>query len=376
MANVDDLKAKFAPKFNQSDIKDYRSSDLMVWSRSNSHLASSVTTLDAELKHAFASIYLTPTAYRLDDGKDTKCNIMVSDVSLTIGDNVYVPNQTTDGSLRCIVPANINPSGIRCFYTFSGTTYGNTINIQDAVTSNTCYTSAPEIINKIYRLTDAKVGDFYCKNSDNKGYLIPGDVALTDEQKKACLGIVMKVGKDDTNPWKDDCDYKYKDSAISMGKIHGYVLALHDANDGNGCHWGPNNTWERTTIEEDTGFYGYKNTQVIILNHSGNLASSVPATYYATEHYEYYYPAPVNSSGWFLPSSGQGRYWLNNSTTLLEQVKKAMVGGDSYNWKGWYWSSSEVTNNSVYTVNFIYGSLYIGAGNKDTGSYVHSCLVF
>uniref|UniRef100_UPI0025CE3D9D fimbrillin family protein n=1 Tax=uncultured Bacteroides sp. TaxID=162156 RepID=UPI0025CE3D9D len=187
---VDDLKDRFAPKFNQSDIKDYRSSDLMVWDRTG-HLASSVTTLDAELKHAFASIYLTPTAYRLDDGKDTKCNIMVSDVSLTIGDNVYVPYQAADGSLRCIVPAYITPSGIRCFYTFNGTTYGNKINISAPVAANTRYTSAPEIISKTYTLDDAKVGDFYCKNSKNEGYLIPGDVALTNDQKNACVGIVF-----------------------------------------------------------------------------------------------------------------------------------------------------------------------------------------
>lgn len=38
--SVDDLKTKFAPRFNQSEIKDYRASDLMVWS-SNTHLPSS-----------------------------------------------------------------------------------------------------------------------------------------------------------------------------------------------------------------------------------------------------------------------------------------------------------------------------------------------
>ena len=378
VTSVDELKTKFAPKFNQSDINDYRSSDLMVWN--SSILTPPVTTLNAELEHAFASVYLTPTAYTLDDGNDTKGNVKVSDVSLTIGNNVYVPYQATDGSLRCIVPASINPSGIRCFYTFSGTTYGNTINIKDAVAPNTRYTSAPEIISKTYTLDDAKVGDFYCKRSDNnEGYLIPGDVALTDGQKKACIGIVMKVGKDNSDDWRDDCEYKLKNSNTEMTTIYGYVLALYDANDGNTCQWGSYGTSVGTNTDQTTGFYGYKNTQTIIdydKNNGKNLQNNFPATYHATTGYESIYSAPNNSSGWFLPSAGQCQYWLNNKESLLLKVKN-VTGNNSYNWLSWYWSSSEYSydlTHNAWSVDFLNG--YVYGGVKYTNRGVRSCLAF
>lgn len=341
VTNENDLKSKFAPKLDQSAKENYRASDLMYCKTTS---GTPFKRLEAKLKHAYASVSFAPTAYRLDDEKNTRCNIKVSDVSLTIGDNVYIPYKTTDGSLRSILPASFTTGSIRCFYVFGGKNCGNTINIT-VVRANTRYTFAPEIINKTYSLQDAKVGDFYCKRSnDNNGYLIPSDFALTNDQKNACVGIVMKVGKDDSGNWIDDCSYKFKGSNKAMSIIHGYVLALYDANDGNRFRWG-RSVSVGTNTEQTTGFYGYKNTQTIIdyNNNEGlNLQTYFPATYYATEYYENKYSAPNNSSGWFLPSAGQGQYWLNNQTTLLPQVKKA-TGNYSYNWKSWYWSSSEAS---------------------------------
>lgn len=103
-----------------------------------------------------------------------------------------------------------------------------------------------------------------------------------------------------------------------MHTVHGYVLALYDANGGNACTWG---LWSLTDInrgEPSTGFYGYKNTQGIISfaeNENRTLKNGFPPVYWVTD-YEYSHPAPANSSGWFLPSLGQCWYWMYNKAYL------------------------------------------------------------
>ena len=59
--------------------------------------------------------------------------------------------------------------------------------------------------------------------------------------------------------------------------------------------------------EPSIGFYGYKNTQRIISfaeSENRTLKDVFPTVYWitdGTEGYEYSYPAPANSSGWFYP---------------------------------------------------------------------------
>lgn len=218
----------------------------------------------------------------------------------------------------------------------------------------------------------AAVGDFYMSD----GSLEDKNATLTDAQKAACLGIVMKVGKDTDGDWKDDCTYKQKDGTTPMTAIHGYVLALYDADSGNTYKWGPNDT-DVGTNDASKYFNGYKNTQTIIKyaeDNSKTLKTDFPATYYATVDYESDYPAPANSSGWFLPSGGQCRYWHNNSSTLLlAQVRKAM-GNNNYAWKN-CWSSSEVGSNyKANCMNFTDGGVF--ATDKSATHSVRSCLVF
>lgn len=74
------------------------------------------------------------------------------------------------------------------------------------LSANTCYTFAP-ILEDIgdYTLDKAQMGDFYCKDENNNGYLIPRDViALSADMD--CLGIVLKSGKDSEGEWVDYCN--------------------------------------------------------------------------------------------------------------------------------------------------------------------------
>lgn len=378
VSTTDGLKNKFEPLSDQRTEDAYRASDLLTASGTLESKTLSVT-----LTHAYASVSLAlEPRYLLEDGNNTECILssLISDVNLTIGDDVYIAAyRAEDGSYRCILPADFTSGDIRYFYTTGSKTYGNTINISGAVAANTRYTFSPEKI-RDYTLADAKVGDFYCKRSDNnEGYLIPGDVALTDGQKKACIGIVMKVGKDNSDDWRDDCEYKLKNSNTGMTTIYGYVLALYDANDGDICQWGSYGTSVGTNTDQTTGFYGYKNTQTIIdydKNNGKNLQNNYPATYHATTGYESIYSAPNNSSGWFLPSAGQCQYWLNNKEALLLKVKN-VTGNNSYNWLAWYWSSSESSYGPTYgawCVYFSYGNVY--NDSKSDSNYVRSCLAF
>ena len=290
-------------------------------------------------------------------------------------------------------------SGSNGSYTLSGgnvvtitNDYGARIGIKGLyeVVDGTTYTLKSDLLIE-YSLADAQIGDFYCKTADGTtGYLIPGDASLTEAQKAACIGIVLKAGRDGNgSDWKDDCQYKLKNTETAMTDIHGYVLGLYDAKDERGNtvtpKWGSYGTYgtkvNHTDMnrEQNTGFYGYKNTNAIkaFAGENGKtLQADFPATYYATQAYEGSYPAPANSSGWFLPSAGQGKYWLNNRDVILASVRKA-TGDFGYDWKYCYWSSSEgdgIPENHAWIVFFNYG--HVDQRSKLNTLYVRGVFAF
>ena len=185
-----------------------------------------------------------------------------------------------------------------------------------------------------------QIGDYFCSSDNASGwYIIPKELAPTENDN--CIGIVLKVGCDDSGDWADNGNYTLKGSTISMSKVHGYVLALRDAN--GGCPWGSYGTEVHCDRNETTGFNGYSSTQTIVAFNNaqgGALQDAFPAVYHAT-NYETVCSAPANTSGWFLPSGGQCRYWFNNRDVILRSIQNA--GGDG--WKDWYWSSSESSYN-------------------------------
>ncbi|WP_455620914.1 fimbrillin family protein [Parabacteroides sp.] len=240
------------------------------------------------------------------------------------------------------------------------------------------------------------VGDFYCKDAiSGTGYLIPGNITeLTEEQKAACLGIVMKVGRGtnegttgnddkDAKNWTDTDTYMLKGTTTEMSTIHGYVLALKDGNGGNTCQWSSFKEQIHTNQSRYTLFCGYSNMQTIKTylskNSDKSLQTDFPAAYHASEGYETIesgkYSSPSNSSGWFLPSAGQCWYWFQNQEVLKESMEKAEGDG----WYQYYWSSSESSNPTdiAWYVNFNYDRV---DGNykdlHDEYSRVRSCLAF
>lgn len=386
------LKSKFAPKEDQSKEGDYRASDLLVWT---STPGTPLKTLNVELKHAYASVSVSPIIkYTLQDGNSTEVSFVsskISAVGLTINSNSsYKSYPAEDGSYRYILPTSFSSGDVSCVLTFNGKKYSSTMTFSTSVSANTRYTFTPTVNGGDYGLDKAQIGDFYCRNNSNEGYLIPGDVAsFTDAQKAACLGVVMKIGRgidegntgqDDqsANNWKDDDTYKDK-SGNEMPIIHGYVLALKDGNSGKTCAWGSEGTTVGTDQAEYILFCGYKNTQKIkeyVAKNTGKtLQTDFPAAYHASEGYEQGHASPSNSSGWFLPSAGQCWYWYQNRDLLKKSMDKAEGDG----WQSYYWSSSEGDDgpaNRALWVNF--GNGGVSTDPKYNGYYnrVRSSLAF
>lgn len=364
-----ELKAKFQPLSDQRSKDAYRASDLLVWSTSND---TPLTKLEIQFKHAYSSLAFSSSV-------EIKCNItgessettynssLISDVSFTLNGEPYSAYKAADGSYRIVTVPQSTITSARWFCTYSAKTYTGSVSV-NALAEEYRYTLAPSLNLGNYSLDKAKMGDFYCKSSDGStGYLIPGEIVeLTDDQKSACLGIVLKVGKDDSGDWKDEGSYKQKDGTTDMPTIHGYVLALKDGNSGSTCAWGSYGTSVGTDQSQYTLFCGYSNMQTIknyLSENSGKtLQNDFPAAYHASEGYEQGHASPSNSSGWFLPSAGQCWYWYQNRDLLKVSMDK--VGGDE--WQNYYWSGSEYYRNPAYRAWYVgFGGGSVGNGSKD-----------
>ena len=387
-----DLKAQFPPKVIQQSKEAYRASDLMVWT---SLSATPLKTLTAELKHVYASVSLSPKLkYTLGDGNEiTYITSRLSDVNLTISDKVYSPYRAEDGSFRCILPVGFSDGNIRCFYTVDGKTYGGTFNIA-SVAANTRYTSTQQIDAGIYGLDKAKVGDFYCKNNSDEGYLIPGEVASLDDGIN-CLGIVYWVGSKAI-----DHDVLLKENHSEC--THGLVVGLHEfrGKEDKGMHW--SDSWESIRdnwINQDGNPYkgkvdtykqnklcGYSNTVAMTDYNKGSDYLAFPSNVkdnqgllvlpcVAINEYAKNHTVPTASSGWYFPSIYELKYmcWGQENTggvvgrdLLNRQIGKVSSKLDASPFSSSsYWSSTEGTYSGYGSDGRVAWDVYFGSGDTD-----------
>lgn len=405
VTTLDELKSKFTPKTDQRIEADYRASDLMVWTSG----AASVPQkkLDIVLAHAYASISLSPEVkYTLNDGTPLSyVSSRVSDVCVTVGNDVCLPFQAEDGSFRYILPVGTSGS-VRWFYTFDGKTYGSSRDLDSGTTANTRYARQETIEDKgAYGLDKAQAGDFYCKNASDQGYLVPGDIAsLPSELQVACIGIVYWVGdiKGDNytllnNKFPDgthglvvslwDMPYPDNTSSVTMTWTYGGYEFVND--------WLKEAEWTGGTSRPD-GFssiqvtdkmQGYANT--IALKEYNKYVESKSEDGYGPESskrvkpvkgldaFETAHPAPSNSSGWYWPSvyelkyvcwgqdNGQGTTGKNMLNTQIQKVSGSNVFGSDY-----YWSSTETSDDSNYAWYVDFGLGYVSYdGSKSINAY-------
>jgi len=240
------------------------------------------------------------------------------------------------------------------------------------------------------------VGDFYYAD---------GTWSAELDMSKTPIGVVFYLGVA-TDFGDSSAHYKVKDGSAPLETFHGYAVALRDATEtpegNNGVAWSFYDGWYDGAgcSSITTDFLGYTNTKSIeaaALVRPGALTAdsdSFPATYYATIAYEEAYPAPAESSGWFLPSAGQLKYiwdsvyfnpdnnlvaWLENSFEQLGDAAAPMYTTDAL-----YWSSTEkydayACSYYAYYVNFDSSNFspgFISDYTKNREYRVRSILVF
>lgn len=363
----------WTPATDQSTYAKYTAQDLMTGSGTAVKQEDGTYSLSFNLTHAMALVVIeTPvTKYTLADASSYTWTAEAPDTRFY----GFTPYSPSVGTYRYLVkPAQSGAADLMGSYTAgSGDTKEYAVAQNDITAARyVLYTVDNAAVTE--ESHTLQVGDFYLSD----GSLVGKDAELTEPQKAACLGIVMKVGKDTNGDWEDIDTYKDK-AGNEMSTIHGYVLALKNGNGGNDCQWGSSGTTVGTNQQQNTLFCGYSNTQRIksYANEKGKtLSNDFPAAYHASDGYEAAYPAPGNSSGWFFPSAGQCKYWYDNRDVLKQSMDKA--GGDGW-YDYYYWSSSEDSSdpagNACY-VYFNFGGVFYGGKGNGYRSRVRSCLAF
>lgn len=375
--------SNWSPSTNQGTYTAYTSFDLMIAKGTTSG-----KTLSFSMQHQMALVVidLPKTKYTLTDASGKPLPDYTVDGVPDTKFTDFTPYRMSDGTYRYLIKPNATTSQPT---TLSGSYTNATSATAEWEFTTTVSASqykkykvdggSTTTINKTHTL---QMGDYFMKD----GMLLSKDTdPLSAAQQAACIGIVLKVGKDESGDWKDDYEYKLKDGTTPMNNIHGYVLSLNEGNGGSYCAWSSSyikvDYKDMMNRDKDKGFYGYKNTQAIILfnkSQSGDLSIAFPAAYHATAGYEAIeaQQAPANSSGWFFPSAGQCWYWCQNKDNLLPSFKKAL-GNDRFSWSNYYWSSSEYSDNPelyAWYVSFIRDNVSYDPRSYDNS--VRSCLAF
>lgn len=293
-----------------------------------------------------------------------------SELTMNVTDETANDTDTKTVSFA-LFPQNLSDKEIEVEVEFAGTTeykvittkktgldFKRNIHYEMTVDASTAAKPAP------------RVGDFYYKDGTYSTlYLTTAD--------NPCIGIVYKGGRDanDTGTY-----YTKNSTTAQIADIKGYVVALEDANESTGCIWGPDVAVGTGVSVSDKGtdFNGYTKTKKIQAA-SGYSQTAYPAAYYATAGYEATCPAPNGSSGWFLPSVGQGMQWFAQKTKLLKSMSTA-TGEKIKTWNMSYWTSSEDSDYAATRVYYITTGTGTSSTNKKDGSglyyHVRSCLVF
>lgn len=337
------LIADWKPQDNQSTYAAYTASDLMTARGTVSATMSGEQQVSFSLKHrmALAVVELPVTTYRFTNYTDIPDYSASMPVSFSGNQKMYA---LTDGTLRLLVRPEeedapvlegLCDDGMKKFSI-------NTANI----TSGLYKTFKVDGGRKIQDYT-LQMSDVLAHLGNHSWYVIPYEAYTDAPDKGNAIGVVIKVGRHN-----GDCsDYTQPLAAggplLSASTFHGYAAALNDLS-AEQIEWGPStvglpnypvdaqgnpqNNYNNETYKQDWSGYAY--TQAIIKQAGGQEQLLVyPAVYRAVTAFENKYPAPVNTSGWFLPSIGQ--LWnVYSHTGVLGVVQNELSTF------GHYWSSS------------------------------------
>lgn len=379
------LVSGWQPAADQSTYAAYTASDLMTATGTAVRTNGSIS-LSFSMTHrmAMAVIEMPKTVYKFNDNSIPDYVIATT---ADFGDNAK-PCRMADGTYRYIVnSASGTATNITCSYDDGKKEFAITTN---GITGSYYKTYKIDGLTPIEKQATLRMGDYFCKDSDDKWYIIPQE-ATPDGN---VIGIVFHVGQHGT----DEADYTA--TGIGQQKCHGYVAALTDVHDSRSDRlcWalGPSGKYDirvgASTSTDD--WQGYSNSlkfheYVGSGSNAGWEMKHFPAalaceTYgnrtvdqdgNPTDAYGWQQPlaAPQNTSGWFLPSCGQLTYLYQNSSILsarMNDVKNSIPDDCSYKvYIKWYdrdnyWSSTELWGNrSAHRVSFYNGHINYNSMN-------------
>lgn len=176
-----------------------------------------------------------------------------------------------------------------------------------------------------------RIGDFYCtKDGGQTGYLMPKEADSETLKSENVVGIVFQ-----TDRKRLGLKEKLKLAEKGIDKPHGLVMALKNAAEGK--NWSSvlraetimNCTSKHKTYIDINGYWNYFET----------YAYYEPDNYQAFKEAVNYInscPVPDNTTGWYLPSSGQ--WWdilqnLGGSEKLALETEQNSPSEDNFYWQ-------------------------------------------
>lgn len=396
------LVSGWQPAADQSTYADYTASDLMTAQGTASKRSDGTLLLSFSMTHrmSLAVIEMPKTVYKFTDASipdytaGTSADFTASDIQ---------PYAIAPGTYRCIVnPASGSTTSLAGSYAGGKKEFA----ITPSAAQGSYKTYKIDGLTPIEKQAILKMGDYFCKNSDNNWYIIPQEAAPDDK----VIGIVFYAGQHDT----DTSDYT--STGIGQAQCHGYIVALTDVHNGNSdrlrWEWGLNQQYDQrvNTSTSTSDWQGYSNSlkfHEFVEKNTGWEMKHFPAALAceiygnrttdqdgnpANGKYDWQKPlvAPSNTSGWFLPSCGQLQYLYQNRSVLsarMTDVKNSTPTDCRYKDKiKWfsrtifcdYWSSTEYSSrpNSACHTGFNDYAAYPYADHKDYTCNVRAVLAF
>lgn len=393
----------FKVQADQSMEEAYRHADLMIY------MGQASKEIKAELSHARASFSLAATAkWKLGNKTETAYPIQsIDDVLIyTESDVPGTAYQAEDGSYRYILPDNYD-GDMRWFCSYMGKTFGGKRAVSGK-NANTRYSQVEILSMGEYTADMARMDDFYCRNEDGVGYILPQE-AHSELGKHLCLGIVYYLD--------DNTEANFgtlKTDKFDDGRMHGLVMSLWDIDENGvpsegGMTWtcggsGYVSNWIKEhntdfgadgTMENiwDSGTYsGYANTCALRAYNKSLPTDDNKRVkpIYALDKFDgenSLYKSPSNTSGWYWPSCQEllsmCRRELYDSGTKGRDLLDAQIGkvldntqngeladaiklGTAYRWSS---TESSSYSDSAWVVDFDDGSTSYGRGSKSGSTY-------
>lgn len=314
------LIKNWQPQADQSDYETgYAASDLMTAKGIRKENADGSISISFSMTHqmAMAIVKIPEILYKFS-------NSLIPDyreIPYVEFFGGIVPYSFSDGVYRYISNPQKGKTAVNGYYKY-GNYKGFTIDTQtiSAGRYKIFNIESASLITVNYKLT---VGDFLCKKSDtNKWYIIP---KLSMPNNEDFVGVVFYVGHN-TN---DDTDYSK--TGIGKKQCNGYVMAVRNLEE---RQWIEKLQNPITTSTDEGKWNGYSNQQML---KNGGL-NNYPAAKFCAD---YSISAPINTSGWFLPSIAQVKYALNQD---YYDKKPSVEYFTVYLWGRTYWSSTSLNS--------------------------------